>query len=202
MDVSPATVSSTAFSGNTLVVSSDRALAGRLRGILEKDHQCRVELAYSFGEAEAMLETKSPQTVFLDLRTSSAGEDPSRLLHHLSQRGKDRVPVVAVSDAGYVCDWAAVADLLVQGHLHLPLDRRQLANLLEAELSQNSSAAVPGPTTPRVVRSRSVTYKTHTPEMSELLDNVVRMSSQRSTRSPASRRKPRRSVRPFSSGSA
>ena len=53
MDVSPATVSSTAFSGNTLVVSSDRALAGRLRGILEKDHQCRVELAYSFGEAEA-----------------------------------------------------------------------------------------------------------------------------------------------------
>jgi DNA-binding NtrC family response regulator len=177
MRVASPTSSSTASSGKTLVVSHDRAFANQLRGMLEKEHDCRVKLAFSYREAEAILEGGLPQTVFLDLRKAATQEDPSNLLDHLGRRAKHRVPVVAVSDAGYVCDWAGIADLIVHGHLHLPLDRRQLANLLEAELAQNLFHAASEPSTPRIVRSRSVTCKTYTPEMAELLDHVVLMAS-------------------------
>lgn len=168
---------STIFSDSTLVVSHDRAFARQLRGILEKEHRCRVQLALSYREAEAILEQELPEAVFLDLRNAAGREDPSRLLHGLSQRMKNRVPVIAVSDAGYVCDWAAVADLIVSGHLHLPLDRKQLYDLLEAELAGNLADGARPATAPHVARSKSVTYKTHTPEMAELLDDLLMISS-------------------------
>jgi len=161
----------------TLVVSRDRVLADRLRGMLEEGHHHRVQWASSYGEAERILQNHQPQAVFLDLRAGADPEDPSRLLHHLSQRGRNRLPVVAVSDAGYVCDWAAVADLIISGRLSLPLDRRQLAHLLEAELAQSLFDAPAGPPGPRIVRSRSVTCKTYTPEMADLLDQLVMMAA-------------------------
>ncbi len=177
MDVSTTTLSSKTFSENTLVVSNDRAFASQLRGILEQDHRCRVELAFSFAEAQAICKRSLPQAVFIDLRKSATKEDPSGLLEHLGQRGQRRLPVVAVSDAGYVCDWAAVADLIISGHLRLPLDRRQLASLVEAELAQDLFEALPGPMTPRIVRSKTVTCKTYTPAMADLLDNLVMMAA-------------------------
>ncbi len=178
MKVSTSTHPSSPCSNKTLVVSHDPKLAGQLRGMLETDHHCRVELASSYREAEAMLNGRLPRTIFVDLRGSAAREDPSGLLHHLSRRRKQRVPVVAVSDAGYVCDWAAVADLIVSGHLHLPLGRKQLSDLLEAGLAGNLPEAPPGPAVPRIVQSRTVTCKTYTPQMAELLDNLVMMAKQ------------------------
>ncbi len=177
MDASGPALSPRAPSGKTLVVSHDRVFANRLRGMLEEGHQHHVEMAFSYEEAEAILEQRQPRAVFLDLRTAASQEDPSRLLHHLSQRDKHRLPVVAVSDAGYVCDWAAVADLIISGHVSLPLDRRQLANLLEAELAHTLFEAPAGPPTPRIVRSQSVTCKTYTPQMAELLDHLVMMAA-------------------------
>ncbi len=128
---------------NTLVVSHDRALASQLRGMLEEDHRCQVELALSYEEAGAILKLRQPQAVFIDLRKAATQEDPSCLLRDLIQQGQHGVPVIAVSDAGYVCDWAAVADLIVSGHLHLPLDRQQLSHLLESEFAGKLFEASP-----------------------------------------------------------
>ncbi len=181
MDVSTRMPSPAPVSGNTLIVSRDPALAGQLRDLLEREHQCRIELARSYREAESILCRQRPATVFLDLRGSATREDPSPLLKRLSEGGSRRVPVVTVSDEGYVCDWAGVADLIVSGHLQLPLDRRQLGRLMEAELAQKLFEAVPGADAPKVVQSARVTYKTYTPEMAQLLDDVVRMAAHKVT---------------------
>ncbi len=177
MDLSVPTLSSRTSFDNTLVVSHDRTLASQLRGILEKDHQCNADLALSYEEAEAILKRKQPRAVFIDLRKAAAGEDPSCLLNDLVKRRKSRVPVIAVSDAGYVCDWAGVADLIISGHLQLPLCRQQLSELLERGPAENLGEVAPGPLAPYVVNSESVTYKTYTPAMAALLDNVVTMSA-------------------------
>jgi DNA-binding NtrC family response regulator len=169
--------SSSMLSGNTLVVSSDAALAGELRDLLESDHSFQVQVAGSFTEAEAMVRRNTPAVVFVDFRKTAACDDPSGLLHHLSQLDERPVPVVAVSDTGYVCDWAAMADLIVSGHLSLPLDRRQLANLLDREALRSGSERGPCSVTARVVRSRSVACKTYTPQMVELLESVTKMAS-------------------------
>ena len=159
-----------------LVVSHDRAFADVLRSILEEDHDARVETAGSYREAEAILDSREPRAVLLDLRKSAVEEDPSCLLHGLGQWRSKQVPVIAISDAGYVCDWAAVADLIISGHLSLPLDRKQLASLLEAELPRSLFDVGSGPTTPRVVRTKTVTWETRTTAMFDLLDDLLMMS--------------------------
>ena len=177
MDLPASGPSSRTSSHSTLVVSHDQSLARQLRGILEEDHCCEVEHALSYQEAEAMLKRRLPHAVFIDLRKAATREDPSCLLHDLIERGPHRVPVIAVSDGGYVCDWAGVADLIVSGHLHLPLDRQQLAQMFENEFGGALFAVPPGPLAPRVVQSESVTYKTCSEEMFSLLDNVLMMAS-------------------------
>lgn len=177
MNLSAPGLSSRTFSNNTLVVSHDQALASQLRGILEEEHSCRVEHALSYREAEAILKLGRPQGVIIDLRKAATREDPSCFLHDLIQGGNHRLPVIAVSDAGYVCDWAAVADLIVSGHLHLPLDRQQFSHLFETEFTGELFEVSPGPLTPRVVQTESVTFKTFSEEMCALLDNVLMMSS-------------------------
>jgi DNA-binding NtrC family response regulator len=84
--------------------------------------------------------------------------------------------VIAVAENGYVCDWAVVADLIVSGHIQLPLDRGQLSRLLETELAKSVFHAVPGELAPRIVKSKTVAYKTYTPDMFQLLDDVVTMA--------------------------
>jgi DNA-binding NtrC family response regulator len=168
--------SATSFSQNTLVVSNDPAFAQHLRSILEQDHRRNVEVASSYQEAESLVQRQVPETVFIDFRQAQSAGDPERLLQRLGEHGPQRVPVIAVSENGYVCDWAVVADLIVSGHIQLPLDREQLSRLLESELAQNIFHATPGSLAPRIVRGKTVTYKTHTPEMFQLLDDVVTMA--------------------------
>ena len=163
-------------SSRTLVVSDDPALAQNLRAMLERDHCRQVTVAASFREAEAIVDRQIPETVFVDFRKAHTGEGPASLLKRLGERGPHRVPVIAVSESGYVCDWAAVADLIVGGHLELPLDRGQLSRLMDGDLGKNLFDYVPGPLTPKVVSSETVSYKTFTPEMYQLLDDVVTMA--------------------------
>ena len=165
------------LAGNSLVVSNDPDFANHLRGILEKDCRHEVELAASCEEAEAVLARRIPEAVFVDLRKSAAWEDPAGLLDRLNRKTRRRAPVVAVSDDGYVCDWAAMADLITSGHLQLPVDRKQLFNLLEFELAGNLFQHNPGLSEPCVVQSRSVAFKTYTPAMAELFDNLKMVAS-------------------------
>ena len=155
-----------------LVVSHDCDLAGRLRAILETDHRRSVEIASSYRDAARIVVRRLPQAIILDLRPSDCGENPVALLKRLSEDGQQRVPVIAVSDSGYVCRWAGVADMVIAGRLSLPLDRRQLASLLDTEIAHQLFKAAPGLMTPRIVRGRDVSIKTYTPQMSDLMDNL------------------------------
>lgn len=161
---------------SALIISRDTALVGQLQGILETEYHCRIERAISFSEAANLLGGQLPETIFVDLRKSSTRENPAEFLQQLTEWTDGRVPIVAISDAGYVCDWAAIADLIISGHLHLPLDRAQLARLMEVELARAVFDAPPGPNVPKVVRGRTVTCRTYCPEMAELLDDVAIMA--------------------------
>jgi len=170
-----------AVSKNTLVVSPDPALVHQLRWMLEADHSHQVNVATSFGEAEAALQRCRPEALFIDFRKTAAGEDPSSLLRRLDGRAGRRIAVIAVSETGYVCDWAVMADLIVGGHVQLPLDRHQLARLLESELSEPRFAAPLCSLSPHVTRGRTVTYKTYTPEMFQLLDDLETIAAHDAT---------------------
>ncbi len=161
---------------SALIISRDTALVGQLQGILETEYHCRIERAISFSEAANLLGGELPETIFVDLRKSSTRENPADFLQQLTEWTDGRVPIVAISDSGYVCDWAAIADLIISGHLHLPLDRAQLARLMEVELARSLFDAPPGTNLPKVVRGRTVTFRTCSPEMAELLDDVAIMA--------------------------
>jgi len=176
MDFAASTLASRVYPNSTIIVSHDETFARQLQTILEKDHHCRVALAPSYQDAQAILDGQQPQAVFIDLRKGGARQDPSAFLQDLVQRWQNRVPVIAVSDSGYDFDWAAVADLLISGHLQLPLDRKRLADLWRAE-SARSLLHEAGAPAPRVLRTQSVAYKTHTPEMVDLLDNLSTVAS-------------------------
>jgi len=176
MDFAASTLASRAYPSSTIIVSHDQTFARQLQAILEKDHHCRVALAPSYQDAQTILDGQRPQAVFIDLRKGGTRQDPSALLQHLVERWQNRVPVIAVSDSGYDFDWAAVADLLISGHLQLPLDRKQLADLWRAE-SGRSLVHEAGATAPRVLRTKSAAYKTHTPEMVDLMDSLSTVAS-------------------------
>lgn len=176
MDVLPTTLCRPETNGNALIVSRDASLADDLQSILETDYRCRLDRALSFSEAANFLGRELPETIFVDLRKSSTREDPSGFLEQLSEWTGGRVPVVAISESGYVCDWAAIADLIVSGHLQLPLDRRQLAQLMEVELGRALFESPGGLQVPKVVCGRTVTCRTYSPELAEMLDDVALMA--------------------------
>ena len=173
MGVSVQSIGHSSVAASALIVSSDRALSSQLQAMLEAGYRCRVELAATFAEAELRIERMAPEAVFLDLRTKPNPEDPSGLLLRLNERNREQRPIVAVFDAGYVCDWAAVADLIISGHLQLPLDRKQLANLLR---STTFATRVSGDRDrPRLapVRGGPWSCAAYAPEMETLLDNLL-----------------------------
>lgn len=152
---------------SSLIVSHDGSLVEEIRSALGEGIAARA--VGSFREAEVLLESWRPAAVVVDLRRATAGENPAPLLQQLGKRENRRTPMLAVSDCGYVCDWAALADLVFHGHLQLPLDRGQLAAML-----QKARIAHPaGPFSPRSVQGRSVTFRTYTAEMFGLLDEVA-----------------------------
>ncbi|MDY0168240.1 MAG: sigma-54 dependent transcriptional regulator [Thermoguttaceae bacterium] len=177
MDVLPSTICRPEAAGNALIVSRDSSLADDLQSILEKDYRCRLERAVSFSEAATFLDREVPEAIFVDLRKSSTREDPSGFLEQLTEWTRGRVPVVAISESGYVCDWAAIADLIVSGHLHLPLDRGQLTQLMEVELGRAMFEAPDCLRVPKVLRGRTVECRTYSPDMAEMLDDVAMMAA-------------------------
>ncbi len=176
MDILPATLPRTGPTANAWIVSRDVSLADDLQQILQNEYRCRTEHANSFSEATGLLGQELPEAVFVDLRKASMREDPSSFLEQLNVWTEGRVPVVAISESGYVCDWAAVADLIVSGHLQLPLDRAQLAKLMEVDLGHALFDSSDGLRVPKVVRGNTVACRTYSPAMAEMLDDVVMMA--------------------------
>ena len=122
----------TAGGGNTLLISPDPIFAEEVRSVLERDHRCRLVVTSCYQEAQQLLERDAPQVLFVDVR-GSVKTFSTPVLRHFAEQWRYKVPVVTISDEGYDCDWAAIADLIVTGHLQLPLDRKQLSGLLETE---------------------------------------------------------------------
>jgi DNA-binding NtrC family response regulator len=161
----------------TLVVSGDAVLAGQLTTILEKDHSSQVETRSSYTDASEFVEQHGADAVFLDLRSAKPYESPAPLLHCLSQYDIGRTPVIAITETGYACDWAAAADLLISGHISLPIDRRQLADLLERGVPHQLFNSPPTLPNPRIAAGKDVTIKTFTPAVSGLIDNMLTVAA-------------------------
>lgn len=171
--MSPVLATTSSTPGGALIVSHDPALVEQLRGALDADLGARVQMAATFHDAEDLLEGWRPAAVLIDFRRTGAGEDPTPLLDRLGRQGGPSPAVIAISEAGYTCDWAALADLIVSGHVQLPLDRRQLAHLVGRQLASGDAPRAELTLTPRMVQARSFSYKTYTPEMFGLLDDLT-----------------------------
>ena len=70
-----------------LLVSEDQALAEQVRGFLEEDARFSLEMAASYDQARQLLELRRPHAVMIDLRRSSAAENPTPLLRKLAEGG-------------------------------------------------------------------------------------------------------------------
>ncbi len=170
------TQSGAGLPGSTLLVSNDRPFAEQLRSILEEDHCRQVDVVASIRDAMDVLRQGLPEMVFLDCRVIRPGEELAGLAERIRGRGKHPVPLIAVSESGYVCDWAAVPDLIFSGHVQLPLDRGQLFRLLEEQQAKSLPEAAASAGAPKVVRGKTIVYKTSTPEMFPMLDDLVMMA--------------------------
>jgi len=159
-----------------LVVSRDANVAQTLSSFLEQDHDYQAELTESYDHAERILEDRRPHSVFLDLREQAAGQDPVSLLTQLAASDRTPIPVIAIADRGYVCEWADLADSAVHAHLQLPLRREQIGKLLEERSARAAHAARTPPRTPHIVESRSVRCRTHCPRMAQIFDDLVMMA--------------------------
>jgi DNA-binding NtrC family response regulator len=158
-----------------IVVSHDQPVARALCELLAVDHATNAELAPTFQDAERLLSSTVPRSVFLDLRPHAAQQNPTGLLRRLADAPSPHVPVIAIGREGYVCEWASLADSTVQAHLSLPIDRRQLSSVLLGEVSPKLTSAAEGDL-PRVVQSATVHCQTSTPEMIRLLDDLLHMA--------------------------
>jgi DNA-binding NtrC family response regulator len=173
MDEMPLAASSSIFGRSALVVTSDQAVASQLEGLLANDHACQASLAETYQDAEQFLQRNAQNSVFIDLRRNSHDDSPVPLLEHLARRNGNRMAVIAITDEGYVREWAALADSAIHGHLRLPLDRRQLSSLSQRETNALSRCRLLSRTAPRLIQGRTLQYRTYTPEMFQMLDHLV-----------------------------
>ncbi len=157
------------FGDTALIVSRDDRMVGRLKRLLWEEHGCQGRMVESFHEAQQEIQQNRLTSVFLDFRGDSATESPVPLLKSLST-SSGRVPVVAISDKGYGREWAQLADTAVHGHLDLPLDGKMLSQL-------NRTPRSARPETPRTVQTASVSYRTYTPNIYAMVDQMVRMAA-------------------------
>jgi DNA-binding NtrC family response regulator len=152
-------------------------MVDQLRCVLETDYGRHVETVHSYHEAELALEQQQYESVFIDFRRAAVLENPTGLLQRLGHQGEQLTPVIAISDGGYVCDWAAVADMIVSGHIQLPLDHLQLARLLKQQVLDSPPYGTCTPAIPKVVQGETVNYKTYMPRVGQLLDDLVTMAT-------------------------
>lgn len=158
-----------------IVVSHDQPVASTLCELLAIDHATTAKLAPTFQDAERMLASTVPQSVFLDLRPHAGQQNPTALLRRLADAPAPHVPVIAIGGEGYVCEWASLADSTVQAHLSLPIDRRQLSRVLMGDVVPKP---YPGPSgdLPRVVQGATIRCQTSTPAMIQVLEDLSRMA--------------------------
>jgi DNA-binding NtrC family response regulator len=157
-----------------IVVSHDHPVASTLCELLAIDHDTVAKLAPTFQDAERLLASTVPQSVFLDLRPHAGQQNPTSLLRRLADAPAPHVPVIAIGGEGYVCEWASLADSTVQAHLSLPIDRRQLSRLLMGDVAPNTYG--PAGDLPRVVQSETIRCQTSTPAMIQVLDDLSHMA--------------------------
>ncbi len=162
--------SSVNFGETALIVSRDAPMVSRLQGLLREDHACQGRMVESFHDAQREIQENRSSSVFLDFRMDAAEESPVPLLKMLSTRDGRTPPVVAISDKGYGREWAQLADSAVHGHVGLPLDRQMLFQLNRGPRMSRSE-------TPRTVQTESVSFRTYTPNMYAMADQMVRMAT-------------------------
>jgi DNA-binding NtrC family response regulator len=164
-----------ALAMEALVVSHDKGMVDQLQGLLEHQHACSVRWAPTYESAESMLPLPPaglPRPVFVDLRPNGHQESPAGLLSRLASLRATGMPVFSIDAGSYRRDWAGLADAAVHAHLRWPIEDAQLRELMAGKLSSPTS-----PLMPRVVKTATCKYTTHTPALAQMLDNLLLMAA-------------------------
>src|SRR4051812_28088948 len=160
----------------TLIISADPAFALNMRMLLE-GAGIEARIARNCAEAEFMLASTDLRAIFIDLRPTSLGDCPARLLENLARRNGNRIPCVALGNDGYDPAWAHVADLAVDVTLSLPVNEIQLREFLASDAFLRPAHRSPQLTTPWIVETNTFKFVTYTPEMYQMLDHLVMMAT-------------------------
>lgn len=167
-----------------LVVTSDSRLAGELDAVLGEFQVGPAIRVETFGGAvEALMSSSSSRVVFLDLREGrylreGRGEaNPAGVLELLARRNGNRAAVISIGGLAFGRTWANEADLAIHGSLHYPLNRGELAELLESEKLARRVADAPQLLPPRVIQVGDFHYMTYTPGMYEMLSHLEKIAA-------------------------
>ncbi len=160
-----------------LVVSRDWEVAHELQGYLQQQLHCQTDLAATYFTAEQRIREGGRQSIFIDLRPEQANDDPTSLLGYLLRQDRRTHPVVSLGCEGYRCEWADIADSTVSAHVRLPLDTKQLHRILTTELAESLKNKPASPTDCRQVETTHIKYKTHMPQMFQILEHLTRVAA-------------------------
>jgi DNA-binding NtrC family response regulator len=157
---------------STLVISHDSLVAAQLKALLEADHGLEVRAANNYLEGIRELERNGVSSVFLDLRRSAAEQNPGQMLRAVTSGSRKPVSLVALTDEGYELDWASLVDAAAIGHLHVPIDRAELSQLISARRDSLSGNYSPSIVLPRVICGQTVSFSTCMPDLFPVLDQL------------------------------
>jgi len=160
-----------------VLVSPDGRLATELNQLLTELHAGPAVWFDSFSRAERELPSLAGGVVFLDLRRTSEGDEPTRLLAQLAGRNGNRTPVITIGDSTYRRSWAIEADVAVHATLHFPFNRVEFGDLLESEKLARVVSEATQLVKPRIIEVGSFRYMTYTPSMYEMLDHLERVAA-------------------------
>lgn len=160
----------------TLVISADAIVAMEMKLLLE-GAALEARIARNCVEAEMMLAATDLRAVFMDLRPTALTECPAKLLENLARRNGNRIPCISLGNEGYDPAWAHLADLAIDSILALPFNEFQFREFLASDSYLRPVHRSPQLTTPWVVETGNFKYVTYTPEMYQMLDHLVMMST-------------------------
>ncbi len=162
-----------AISKSTVVVTGDSDIADLLKTDCINGLAVVAGLADSFTDAELILERSCPDILLIDFRSACIQESPAGLLARLARRSTSRPFVVALGNDSYGLEWAADAELAIDRHLPLPVSAEDLAGIFCGDHPPNPLRG----TTPWRMEVEGAECSNHTPEMREMLEQLVMMAS-------------------------
>ena len=113
-----------------LIVSPDEGLATELQKRIAALPNWDATLVASCQESKLQLCQHRLQAVVLDLRAEIFEPEAQQLLNWMASHENGDTRILAIAEQGYRRSLVPLVDLVVTGHLSLPVDQRRFAELL------------------------------------------------------------------------